>query len=66
MDSFHISQQAHREILDFLCQSKKIAAIKVLRRETKTDLRSAKNAIDLFPKKLNVAVTLSLYGIGTE
>ena len=27
---------------------------------------SAKNAIDLFPKNLNVAVTLSLYGIGTE
>ena len=46
MDSFHISQQAHREILDFLGQSKKIAAIKVLRRETKADLRSAKDAIE--------------------
>ncbi|MFL2768169.1 MAG: aspartate dehydrogenase [Dehalococcoidia bacterium] len=27
---------------------------------------SAKDAIDLFPKNLNVAVTLSLYGVGTD
>ncbi len=46
MNSFHISQQAHREILDYLGQSKKIAAIKTLRRETKCDLRSAKYAIE--------------------